>query len=92
MQKQYPIGRAKDNLPAIIHAVEDGEAIQLTRHGTPVAVLLSIHQYQRLMSPQSNFWDSMISFRNSIKKTDLLTAEESLDGVRSRDQGRDFSY
>ncbi len=92
MQKQYSISRAKDNLPEIIHAVEEGEAVQLTRHGTPVAVLLSIHQYQCLLSPRANFWDSMTSFRNFIKETDFLTVEESLEWLRSRDKGRNFSF
>ena len=29
------------------------------------------------MSPRSNFWDSMASFLDSIKETDLLTVEEN---------------
>ena len=41
MERQIPIAKAKNRLTAIIHDVENGPAVKLTRHGKPVAVLLS---------------------------------------------------
>jgi prevent-host-death family protein len=48
MEKQFSIAEAKSKLPAIIHSVEDGPSVKLTRHGKPVAVLLSIREYEQL--------------------------------------------
>jgi len=39
MEEQYTITEAKNKLPAIIHSVETGRAVKLTRHGRPVAAL-----------------------------------------------------
>lgn len=48
MKDQISIAEAKNKLPSIIHYVEKGPNIQLTRRGKPVAVLLSIREYKRL--------------------------------------------
>ena len=48
MEEQYTIADAKNKLPSLIHSVETGQAVKLTQHGRPVAVLLSIKDYQRL--------------------------------------------
>lgn len=36
-----PIFEAKNKLPYFIHLAEDGETIQLTRHGKPVARIIA---------------------------------------------------
>jgi prevent-host-death family protein len=41
MTRQVSIAEAKNRLPAIVHQVEKGSGVQLTRYGKPVAVLLS---------------------------------------------------
>ena len=55
MEKKYTIAEAKSKLPAIIHTVEDGPSIKLTRHGKPVAVLLSIREYEQLAKKKRAF-------------------------------------
>jgi antitoxin (DNA-binding transcriptional repressor) of toxin-antitoxin stability system len=42
MEKRFTISEAKNNLPAIVHSVETGPSVKLTRRGRPVAVLLLI--------------------------------------------------
>ncbi len=91
MQKQYPISEAKNNLPAIIHGVENGSAIQLTRHGKPVAVILSTMQYQQLTKPRTNLWEDLASFRKSVAPSDLLTENDVFSKVRDQSQGRDIN-
>lgn len=87
MQKHYPISQAKNHLPAIIHAVEDGEAVELTRHGKPVAVLLSTAQYQDLIQPHINLWEAITSFRKSWSSSGLLENDEFSD-IRDISKGR----
>jgi len=88
MQKQYPISEAKNNLPAIVHGVEKGPSVQLTRHGRPVAVIVSAKQYQKLVRPHKSFWDALHSFRQSIDPADLLTDNEDFANLRDQSPGR----
>lgn len=48
VSKQYSITAARNQLPAIVHEVENGPPVELTRRGRPVAVLLSFRDYERL--------------------------------------------
>ena len=41
MSKSYSIAKARDQLAELVHRAEKGAAVELTRHGKPVAVILS---------------------------------------------------
>jgi antitoxin Phd len=59
MEDQYSIAEAKNRLPSIIHSVEKGPSVKFTRRGRPVAVLVSIAEYERLHRQKGNFWASL---------------------------------
>ncbi|RKX92215.1 MAG: hypothetical protein DRZ90_14105 [Spirochaetes bacterium] len=48
----FSISRAKNELTQIIHAVETGPPVELTRHGKAAAVLLSVSDYDALTLKQ----------------------------------------
>lgn len=86
MTKQFSISQARNSLPALVHAVEDGAAVELTRRGRPVAVLVSISDYDRLTRERPDFWSAVERFR---AETDLeeLDIEQALEGVADRSPG-----
>lgn len=88
MLKQYSIASAKNRLPAIVHDVGSGPAVELTRRGRPVAVLLSTEEYKRLRPEKPDFWQAMSRFRET---TDLeeLQADDVWTDVRNRSPGRE---
>ncbi len=92
MQKQYPISVAKNKLPTIIHSVEDGSAVQLTRHDKPVAVLVSFVQYQGLVNQKKDFWAALTYFKRSSRKEEPLIEDRDFDGLRDENQGRDVDF
>jgi prevent-host-death family protein len=92
MENQFSISKAKDKLPAIVHAVEDGTTVQLTRHGKPVAVLLSITRYMNLSRQKKDFWEALTSFRNSCNSSNLLTEEDLFSETRDRTEGRKIHF
>jgi len=92
MENQFPISKAKDNLPSIVHAVEKGATVRLTRHGKPVAVLLSIAQYQSLSLQKRDFWGAMTTFRQSCDPSDLLMEEDPFSETRDRTEGRNSHF
>lgn len=92
--KQTSIAAARDRLASLVHEVEDGPPVEITRRGQPVAVLLSYHEYQRLLGEGPSFWDAMIAWRSSTHADDpqnILGIEPALserDFPRERTPGR----
>lgn len=91
MTRKFSIAEARGQLPALVHDAERGTSIELTRRGRPVAVLLSVREYERLSMPQPRLWEAIDAFR---KRQDLeaLDAEEVFTGVRDRAPGRSAKW
>jgi len=77
MQKQFSIAEAKNRLPTIIHYVEKGPSVELTRRGKPVAVLLSIQEYDRLSRKYTGFWNAITEFRRKAENETCPLEERS---------------
>jgi len=88
MQKQYSIAEAKNKLPSIIHQIEKGPSVTLTRRGKPVAVLLSIGEFERLSISNSSFWNSLMSFRQMISFEGLKFSGHEFEGLRDTSSRR----
>ena len=89
MFKRYSIAEARHNLAAIIHELERKTAIELTRRGEPVAVLLSFREYRRLASQRGKFWEAYEAFRGAVNLSGLNIEPEVFDGVRDSRPGRE---
>ena len=90
MDEHYTIADAKNKLPSIIHAVETGQAVKLTRHGRPVAVLLSIKDYQRLSRKKEGYWRALDSFRKNLEKEGVFVTEDDFENIRDLSSGREI--
>ncbi len=87
MPRDVSIAEARNHLPALVHAVEEGPAVRLTRRGEPVAVLVSLAEYERLRPRRLDLWRAIEDFR---ERTDLsdLDVDEIFGGVRDPSPGR----
>ncbi len=92
MEQQFTIVDAKNKLPSIIHSVETGQAVKLTRHGKPVAVLLSIKDYQRLNRKREGYWSALNSFRKQLKKEGVFISGEDFKNIRDKSSGREVDF
>jgi prevent-host-death family protein len=92
MEEQYTIADAKNKLPSIIHSVESGQAVKLTRHGRPVAVLLSIKDYQRLSRKREGYWSALNSFRKHMEKEGIFITSDDLENIRDNSSGREVDF
>ena len=92
MDKQFSISEAKNRLPALVHDIENGPAVQLTRHGKPVAVLISISQYKRLVSRPKNFWATLCAFRETTDIGTLLSSDDTFFDRRDQSPGRSVNF
>ncbi len=86
METQYTISEAKNKLPSIIHSVEKGPSVKLTRRGRPVAILLSIKEYEKLVRKNISFWNALTNFRNKAGEFEI--SDEDFVGLRDRSSGR----
>lgn len=90
MTRRYSIAEARQNLAAIVHELEQAAQIELTRRGEPVAVLLSLTEYQRLVAPQRDFWGAYTAFREQFALDDR-DVNEFLRDLRDPAAGRAVS-
>lgn len=92
MKKSYSIAEARQNLAALVHELECEPSIQLTRRGSPVAILLSIQEYQRLESGRIMFWEAYEAFRAGADLSALEIEPEVFAGLRDRSPGREMAW
>lgn len=91
--KQYSIADARDQFARVVHEAEDGVRVELTRRGQPVAVIVSIGEYERLTSQTGTFWEAYEAFRARHDLCDLeIDPDDVFGGTRDQDLGREFSW
>ncbi|MEB3213223.1 MAG: type II toxin-antitoxin system Phd/YefM family antitoxin [Leptolyngbyaceae bacterium] len=89
---QYSIAQAKDQLTQLIRAAETGDSVEITRHGEPVAVILSIAEYQKLQQPRPNFGEAVREFRQQYIEGQPWFENDEIDAifdVRDKSPGRE---
>ena len=89
--KTFSIAEARNSLPAIVHDVEDGSEVELTRHGHPVAVIMSIRQYEGLAQHRGDFWDALTTFRAGRRDAADWLADADLADLRDPTPGREVT-
>lgn len=89
MTKQYSIAEARSRLPGIVHDVESGPPVELTRRGRPVAVVMSLVEYRRLTAEKKGgVWERIEDFRRRMDIENLDIPPETWEGLRDRSPGR----
>lgn len=76
------VGEAKNRLPYFLHLAENGESIEITRHGKTVA-LISGHKKSLVLSRKERFYSSLESWRK--KYADCLFSNDEVDNIFKRD-------
>ena len=90
MTEQHSIAEARRNLPTLVRDAENGAAIELTRRGKPVAVLIGQREFMRLTSRGSRFSDALRRFARDMHLAELaLDPDELFREARPKEPGRD---
>lgn len=92
MKSQLSISEVKNKLTAIIHDIENGGQVRVTRHGRTVAVLLSVNEYENLVGKKEGLWEKYLAFRSYISESGLDMDDSVFDAVRDRSAGRDVEF
>lgn len=92
---ETPITEAKNTFTALVHQVEEGEVVHLTRHGRPVAVLLSEAEYQTLRqyaAPRGDLLDFVQGWQRGLPDGWQGITNAEIDAAGDRHPGRDFAW
>ena len=92
MQNSFSIAEARSRLAALIHQVERQSRVQITRRGRPVAVLLSIAEYNRVTSQSKGFWEQYCAYLAAADLPTVQIEPELFEGIRDRSSGREVRW
>ncbi len=92
MPKSFSIAEARHDLAALVHQLDHQPRIQLTRRGKPVAVLLSVREYNRLTAQTQGFWEAYTIFAEATDLRHLAIDPQVFDDVRDRTSGREVNW
>ena len=87
-QRNYSVAEARQNLPRLIRDAERGQAVQITRRGEPVAVLLSASGYRALAGEGPSFVATVRALRERHAVERLGIGEQEFQGLRDEAPGR----
>jgi prevent-host-death family protein len=87
----HTIADAKNTLPRLVHQVELGEPVILSRHGKPVAVLQSYASYRHdqarlAQQPQKDWFTRTLEWRAGQTALSEGLTDAELDAARPRDR------
>lgn len=89
--KTSSIAFAKNNLPQLIYDLEVEGSVHLTRHGRPVAVMVSEATYQNLTQQNKDLYSAIEQWRSELKH-DIAFTDTELHSLRAASSEREFSW
>ena len=88
MSRRYSIADARMSLPSIIDQAEAGERVELTRRGKPVAVVVSLREFERLQSDRRRFGDAYKRFLDKYSLEEIAVDDDFAAAARDKAAGR----
>jgi prevent-host-death family protein len=88
MAHRYSVAEARAHLPAVIDQAEAGEAVEITRRGRLVAVVLSREAFERLRAERPRFGDAYRAFLARFPLDEVGLERDFAASVRDRSPGR----
>jgi len=91
MSRRYSIADARTSLPTIVDQAEAGERIELTRRGKPVAVVVSVREFERLRGDRPRFADAYRKFLDKHSVQEIGLESDFAATARDKTTGRKVS-
>ncbi|HVS33057.1 MAG TPA: type II toxin-antitoxin system Phd/YefM family antitoxin [Thermoanaerobaculia bacterium] len=89
MARKHSISEARMKLPRLVRDAEEGKAVELTRRGEAVAVLVGRREYERLVARSRRFSEAWKDFASAVDLDDLqIDPDEVFGTTRDRRPGR----
>lgn len=88
MNRRVSVAEAKNKLPSLIHEVEKGSIVEITRHGRPVAFVVPQKDYDRLQEKGAGLWEALGKFRGILTSEGIVFEDLDFSGLRDDTEGR----
>ena len=85
------VAEARQNLARLIKRAEQGGAVEITRRGESVAVLISASEYLMLTGDRPSFVEATHSVRERLEVESLGIGDEEFEGLRDESPGREVA-
>jgi prevent-host-death family protein len=92
MAHRYSIAQARTNLPAIVDQAEAGLTVELTRRGKPVAVVVSLREFERSRTGRAGFTDLYRTFLETHALDTVGLEAGFAASLRDKAPGRKVSW
>jgi prevent-host-death family protein len=86
------VAEARQNFARLIRRAQQGKAIEITRRGESVAVLLSASEYLSLTGNRPSFVEAIDRIRKRLDVNELEIGDEEFAGLREESPGREVSF
>jgi prevent-host-death family protein len=86
------VAEARQNFARLIRRAQQGKAIEITRRGESVAVLLSASEYLSLTGDRPSFVEAIDRIRKRLDVNELDIGDEEFAGLREKSPGREVSF
>ncbi len=91
--QSYSVAEARNHFAEIVRDLEKTPRVEVTRRGKPVAVLISVEEYERLCSKRPDFWEAYQAFREEYDLESLdIDPDEIWGDVRDKSPGREVDW
>ena len=85
------VAEARQNFARLIKRAEQGKAIEITRRGEPVAVLISASEYLALTGDRPSFMEAAWRVRERLDVESLGIRGDEFEDLRDASPGREVS-
>jgi prevent-host-death family protein len=85
------VAEARQHFARLIKRAQQGKAIEITRRGEPVAVLVSAAEYSAITGERPSFVDATRQVRERLGVDALEIGDADFEGLREQSPGRDVS-
>ncbi len=85
------VAEARQHFARLIKRAQQGKAIEITRRGEPVAVLVSAAEYSAITGNRPSFTDTTRQLRKRLGVDALDIGDSDFEALREESPGRDVS-
>ena len=86
------VAEARRNFAGLIRRAEQGRAIEITRRGESVAVIMSASDYLALTGERQSFVEAARRVRARLDIDSLEIGDAEFEGLRDHSTGREVSF
>ena len=89
---RYSVAEARNRFAEIVHDLKHVSKVEVTRHGQPVAILISIEEFEMLRAGNASFTSAYEAFRSKVDLAQAGIEPEVFEDLRDPSRGREMNW